>query len=386
MRSHVITSAIVFGRTAVGYIPTVSGTPQLLGVAQNPVIDRDSCGSSRFGDRAFWTCRDSEPYDSNGIPTLPIWSSSASWTDFDADGTPLLQEVDSPGFNGTGLLMYGTDNEQPFFPIPADLCGDNTAGGCADGTRYALWPDQPPLVTSTADDGSIVAYTWIRQAHINSGLGDLDPDPPVILYRVDYSPATAAPADQPTVTIVEEDFWSADDFGYGDYGGVVKDGIAYLYGHNSANSIGLAKVPVGSVEDKTAYEYYVNGTWVGGANPGVNASGIAIPNVSAGGQGTYYFSEVWGLYVWIGQASNTASPNFYVTTAPSPEGPWDTPFLFYAAPPGNYLFGGYTLQAHTSLLANDTENAIYLTYTKIDLNSAGTASYYTTPLVYVQWE
>lgn len=383
MRSHLVTSAIVvFGRTAFGYIPTVSGTPQLLGLVQNPVIDRDSCGSTRFGDRAFWTCRDSEPYDSNGNPTLPIWASSASWTDFDADGTPLLQEVDSPAANGTGLLMYGADNKTPFFPIPADLCGSNTAGGCTDGTRYAIWPDQPPLITSTDDDGNIVAYTWIRQAHITNALEDLDPDPPAILYRVNYTPATA---DLPTATVVEEDFWTAEEFPYGVYGGVVSDGVAYLYGHNSVNTVGLARVPVGSVEDKSAYEYYVNGTWVDTANPGVNATGISIPNVSAGGQGNYYFSEVWGLYVWIGQASNTASPDFYVTTSASPEGPWDTPALFYAAPPGNFFLGGYSLQAHPGLLANDTENGIYLTYTRPVVNDAG-VSYYTTPLIYVEWE
>jgi hypothetical protein len=382
MRFHVVISTIVFGRTVTGYIPTVSGTPQLLGLVQDPIINRDSCGSTRFGDRAFWTCRDSQPYDSSGTPTLPIYSSSASWTDFNSDGTPAFQEVESPAGNGTGLLMYGTNDEKPFFTIPSELCGDNTAGGCSDGTRYAIWPDSPPLVTSTEQDGSIIAYTWLKQAHITSSLGNLDPDPPVILYRMNYSPTAAD--DLPTVTIVEENFWTSDEFPYGDYGGVVKDGICYLYGQNSAGSVGLARVPVNSTEDKSAYEYYIDEVWVD-TNPGVNASGLNIPNVSAGGQGTFYFSEVWGLYVWIGQPGISVSPDFYITTCASPEGPWDTPTLFYSAPSGNYLFGGYTLQAHTSLLANDTVNGIYLTYTKPIIDSDD-VSYYNTPLVYVEWE
>lgn len=362
------------------YIPTVSGTPQVLGLVQDPTINRDSCGSSRFGSRAFWTCRDSQPFDSNGVPTLPVYSSSASWTDFNSDGTPELQSIS--GY-GTGLLMYGNNNEQPFYPILADECNDNTAGSCSDGTRWAIWPDSPPLVTSEGSDGSIVAYTWIKQSHITSSLGVENPDPPVTLYRVNYDPSTAGSSGLPTVTTVQENFWESTDFPYGPYGGVVSNGYAYIYGQNAAGSVALAKVPVDSVEDKSAYQYYIDETYIT-SNPGVNASGINIPNVSAGGQGTFYYSSVWSLFVWIGQASDSVSADFYVTTSPSPEGPWDTPTHFYSATNGNYFLGAYSLQAHPDLLSSSSENAIYLTYTKNDYTN--NANYYTTPLILVQWE
>lgn len=135
------------------FSPTVRSAT-IVGNVADPAINRDSCGSSRIGTRAFWTCRDSQPYGSNGIPTLPLWSSSASWTNFNADGTPGLQQ-----YGGGG-------SRNPYFPYEADECNGNTAGSCNDGTRYALWPDSPPLVTSTVNN-IVTAYTWIRKKHIN---------------------------------------------------------------------------------------------------------------------------------------------------------------------------------------------------------------------------
>lgn len=388
MNFRIFTNTILLGRIVSAYVPTVSETPQVIGLVQDPTINRDSCGSSRFGDRSLWVCRDSQPYDSDGSPKLPIWSSSASWTNFNPNGTLVLQEVTSPAGSGVGLLMYGGDDETTFYPQPSDLCGENTTGECTDGTRYALWPDQPPLVTSNASDTSVIAYTWIKQSHITSDLATLNPDPPVILYRIEYNTSAGDSTTLPTVTMVEENFWTSDEFPYGTYGGIVKDGVAYLYGQNAALSVGLASVPVASIEDKTAYLFYIDEGWAT-SNPGVNASGLDIPNVSAGGQGTFYYSNAWDLYVWIGQASLSIDPDFFVTTCASPEGPWDTPMLFYSAPSGNGSFGGYTLQAHPGLLppAGDdaAEGGIYLTYTKPTESGAG-VDYYTTPLVYVEWE
>lgn len=134
------------------FSPTV-GKATVVGNVADPAINRDSCGSTRIGDRAFWTCRDSQPYDSNGVPVLPIWSSSASWSDFNADGTP-------------GLQQYGGDGSRnPYFPYTAGECNGNSAGSCADGSRYAIWPDSPPLVASTVNN-IVTAYTWIRKSHI----------------------------------------------------------------------------------------------------------------------------------------------------------------------------------------------------------------------------
>lgn len=146
---HGVSSAIL----ATGaFTPTV-GKATVVGNVADPAINRDSCGSTRIGNRAFWTCRDSQPYDSNGVPILPIWASSASWSNFNADGSPGLQQ-----YGGGG-------SRNPYFPYTADECNGNSAGACADGSRYAIWPDSPPLVTSSINN-IVTAYTWIRKAHI----------------------------------------------------------------------------------------------------------------------------------------------------------------------------------------------------------------------------
>jgi hypothetical protein len=104
----------------------------------------------------------------------------------------------------------------------------------------------------------------------------------------------------PTVTLVNENFWLYGSVPYGVYGSVVKDGIAYLFGQPSNGHTALAKVPTGSIEDQSQYQFWVNGAWTS-RMPGINDANINIPNVSAGGQGTYYFSTYWNKWVWIGQ-------------------------------------------------------------------------------------
>jgi hypothetical protein len=360
------------------FIPTVSGTPQLLGNVSDPTIDRDSCCSARFGSRELWTCRDSDPY-ANGVPTLPIYSSSASWTEFVSGNTPLISTwTDAAGNTETGLLCSGDNYEEPFFPILADECGTNTAGACTDDTRYAIWPNSPPLVTSdNTTTGVIEAFTWITEAHISDELVVLVADPGTTLYQITYDPSVNGDSTGlPNVTTIQENFWTEDQMPYGSYGGVVVNDIAYLYGQNAAGTVALAQVPVGSVTDQSAYQFYVNGAWTS-IIPGVNDTDIGLTNAGAGAQGTFYYSTVWDLYVWIGQASLSIAPDFYITTAAAPEGPWAEPSNFYSA---EYVAESYTLQAHPGLLANESENAIYLSYT---VNSA--EGYYT-PLIYVQWE
>ncbi|KAI7972216.1 hypothetical protein EIK77_003640 [Talaromyces pinophilus] len=163
---------------------------------------------------------------------------------------------------------------------------------------------------------------------------------------------------------------------YSVYGGVVVDDIAYLYGKNAAGTVGLAQVPAASITDKSACQYYVDGAWTS-TIPGVNDTGVGPTNASAGGQGTYYYSSVWDLYVWIGQAGISVAPDCFITTTPAPEGPWATLVKFYSA---DYISWSYTLQAHPGLLANSSENAIYLSYVVYD------SGLYWTPLIYVQWE
>lgn len=106
----------------------------------------------------------------------------------------------------------------------------------------------------------------------------------------------------PSVSLVDENFWAYGSIPWGNYGNVVKDGTAYLFAKPSNGVVSLAKVPAGSVEDKSQYQYWVNGGWTS-SQPAIGDANIGITNVSAGGQGTYYFSDFWNKWVWIGQVS-----------------------------------------------------------------------------------
>ncbi|KAI8955280.1 hypothetical protein F4801DRAFT_602871 [Xylaria longipes] len=342
------------------FTPTVKSAT-VVGNVADPAINRDSCGSTRIGTRAFWTCRDSQPYDSNGVPILPIWASSASWSDFNADGTP-------------GLQQYGGGSSRnPYFPYTTGECNGNSAGICDDGTRYAIWPDSPPLVASTTNNIA-TAYTFSTK----------DPDPATSLYKLTYDLGTSDSNALPTVTLVNENFWAYGSIAFGNYGYVIKDGIAYLFGQPSNGVVSLAKVPVGSIEDQAQYQYWVNGVWTS-SRPGINDANISIPNVSAGGQGTYYFSTYWNKFVWIGQAGISVSADFFITTADSITGPWESPVNFYSGQSGSYALGAYTLQAHPGLNpgGSTSTNEIYISYTKNDV--LDNTSLYSTPLIHIQW-
>lgn len=363
--------------------PVVKGTPQVLGFAIDPSLNRDSCGSVRFQSRDFWTCRDTQLLI-NDQPEFQIVSSSASWSEYNWDSSPYIE----PFLDGSdGLMMNGNNNKVPFFPLQHGQCNNNTAGLCADSSRYVIWPDSPPMITSGRDIGFITAYTWITNAKIRPDFSSVTPDPSASLYKITYDPFTWDAKALPEVEIIDGSFWAESSIPYGAYGNVVKDSTAYLYGKSSNGRVSLARVSSAFVEDKSAYEYYVNSAWRS-TQPSKDDIGAAIPNASAGGQGTYYFSDSWQSYVWIGQAAISISADFYITTAPSPEGPWQEPRLFYSGENGSGGLSSYSLQAHPDmvLLGN---NEIYLSYTKTDSAGGSGDIYqtrYSTPLIKVEWK
>lgn len=114
---------------------------QVLGLVSDPALDRDSCGSVPFGDRIFWTCRDTQLFYPNGSVKLdPLITSTGSWSDFDSTGGPLLQDMPEGADPLHTVIMrqYGENSiERAFFPVTDAFCGD-PAGGCRDGTRYAM--------------------------------------------------------------------------------------------------------------------------------------------------------------------------------------------------------------------------------------------------------
>ncbi|KAK4561432.1 hypothetical protein LTR86_004750 [Recurvomyces mirabilis] len=277
--------------------------------------------------------------------------------------------------------MYGDNSDSvAYFPVQADECGPSPAGGCPDGTRYAIWQNSRPMIAGSGSSSSAALYTWITRSHIASDLSNLDPTPATSLYRSDYAMGLTL-SQLPPVTLVNEYFWPQDSIPYGTYGWVQDSGHSYLYAQMSNNAIALARVPTAAVEDVSQYRYYTSTGWTN--TPPINgASEAVVPNAGTGGQGTFYYSQYFGAYVWIGIGAIGCNANFYVATAPAPEGPWSTPALFYAGENGSNGCGAYSQQAHPELTNNDGQgNYIYVTYTKVDGANVG----YSTPLIKITW-
>ena len=347
--------------------PVVSGTPQVLGVVEDPKLNRDSCTSTRVGKREFWTCRDSESYP--GHPGF-FYTSTASWTDFNPDGTPAVKSHN--------LTCFG-DNTGTYFKTASGECP--TSGFCKDGTRWAIWPDTRPLPVD-GKNGAMSLYSWIRDAHVKGLSGINGPAPPTSLYRSNYDGSNSNAL--PSVTLISAAFYPTSAIAFGNYGWVIHPagGTAYLYGH-STNGVALARVPLGSIENKSKYQYYYPATksWSSKA-PAYSNKDVAITHAGTGGQGTFYYSSYFGSYVWIGSPSIGDNSAFQITTAPAPQGPWETPETFYTGPEGTNKSDlvAYSQQAHRGLSeAMGNGKDIYLTYTKVD-------KFYSTPLVRMQWK
>jgi len=373
-------------RTSRSITPSVNNV-RVIGNVTDPLVSRDSCTSTRIDGRAFWTCRDTQQYNAQtGQALTTVNTNSASWSTSLMFG-PEIQMATKLGAGSTGnnalLAMYGGDasSQTPYYPVLSDECP--STGFCSDGTRWAVWPDTAPMIASTAYDGTTIAYTWIPRSHL-SGLTLLNSPVSYTLYKTIYTTSDNSNA-LPTVSVVDEQFWAAGEIGYGDYGNVVKDGNAYLYGQTSSRTTALARVKTSEIENKSAYEYYVNGAWTT-TKPAMHDAGIAIANAGAGGQGTFYWSAYFNAYVWIG-GTEFPGADFFITTAPSPEGPWTATKKIYSGESGNYNgIGAYSCVAHPALLPSDdaSENGIYLTWTQ----QWNTTTYgaYTTPLVYVTFD
>lgn len=344
------------------WIPTVKSVYEFGNVA-DPALNRDSCGSVRVDDRMLWTCRDTQGFGSNGKPTLPVWLSSAAWTNFNGLALP-------------DTHMYSTSNRNPYYTQLQSECPNNSAGVCGDGTRYAIWPDQPPVIT--AKNGNIwTGYAWIARQHIRDDFSSVVKDPKVSLYKFVYDVKSADRNAVPRMTLVREAIFPQGSFPFGTHGSAVKDGLVFLWGKASNGRIAMARVPTWAVEDSGRYEYYFDGRWTS-QRPNIDNRGVEVPNSSAGGQGTYFYSPYWKKWVWIGQNFFSIVADFQITTADIPEGPWDTPQSFYRGKDGSAPLSAYTLQAHPGmhLAGYHDGNDIYISYTKQD-------DVYTTPLIRV---
>ncbi|KAK7000559.1 hypothetical protein R3P38DRAFT_3056369 [Favolaschia claudopus] len=366
---HLSYGFIVFSCILVAAARTV--TPEVASITNyGSVLDqlnRDSCSSSRWTPSVvLWTCRDSQTFQPDGNPVDPSIANTASFSTLPSSPRNPQNLTLSPPQN-VGELFYKLEaDECP----PLGLCGDS---------RWVGWPDTGPVVTSTGVLGAVNAYAFIARQQL-SGLAVVQTDG-YSLYRV--TSAHAGPQ-LPTTKVEVSAFWSRTEIGYGSAGSVLHNGYAYLYGATPNRKLAVARAKLGlfgRLEDKKAYEYWVNGAWTRNA-PLLNDTSIVLENTSAI-QGTIYWSPKWESFVWIG-GDFFPNANFYVSTSPKAEGPWTPAQLFYSGAVGNGSLPAYSAIAHPSL-TDGTGNYIFLTWTKTRPAPNG-ADLYDTPLVRVDWK
>lgn len=354
-------------------VPQVYGEPQVLGIVSDPRFNRDSGTSVRVGHRELWTWRDTGHW-----PDQPFFftSSTAAWSDFDAEGRPKVE-------HGTLRLYHGDPyNQSPYFAIPSNECNPHS-GAFEDGSRIAIWPDTRPLAVPS-NSGNTLLYTWIKQPHI-IGLEDLIPAPATALYRAVYHHGSSSGTQNPPDTkLLNNCFWPTGSIAYGSYGYLVHDEEAYLYGKLSGGKgIAVAKVAIDKLEDPKAFRFYTTSSGWSTKRPEMDDSNAAVPNAGTGGQGTYYYSRYFKSFVWIGGSWMGLGGDFYVATAPAPEGPWTKPAALYTGEVGTGKLPAYSHQAHPGLSEDEGNGRdIYITYTKVDASPGG----YSTPLIRVVWQ
>ncbi|CAL5866176.1 uncharacterized protein PFLUO_LOCUS383 [Penicillium psychrofluorescens] len=361
----------------------------LKGTAIEPTLNRDGCGSTAWGDRILWVCRDTQPVFPNGTTNKPaVWDGSASYSNMTHEGPAFIpippdgQVEDNAGYTHE-LLLYGNNHESPFYVLSDEFCGNNSAGLCPNGLRYPRSPDSPPLVTSYDEGtGMITAYTWIKnKLHDNNTNVIINPS--TALYKVTWSPMVegADSAVLPKTAFVSPTFFQENEFAYGAAGNIIVNDTAYLWAQSFLGAAtSLARVPLSGIEDLSRYEYYVSGAWTSHMPSSVNVTEATI-NCTAGGQGTFYYSPAWSSYVWIGGVGQEINGEFFVSTSPAPEGPWTTPEHFLTVPLGNYTeIPAYGFQAHPDLVVDENSNDMYISYTKKMTTG------YQTPLYLLEWE
>lgn len=373
------------------YVP---GSAVVIANVTDPSLSRDSCGSTLIGSRVLWVCRDTKGYKNDGEGPGHIVPNSASWSDVNSDGTPRIVH-NAPAGSGSNhsnpvVLLYGgsynTTDSRPFYPLNATDEDAPYGFNYTANTRFATWPGQPPMVANSS--GSVIsAYTWIDVHDIftNTSGEEVTSNQPTSLYRFDFNTDVSAESDAPPMpTQVNERFWPQDEWGYGAFLAFVNGSTAYLYAQNdNRTAVALARVSINSIEDIDSYQYYVNDAWTK-TRPSLTESSAYIPNLSGPTrQGTVYWSPPFQSFIYIGSdgkqtvnASHTCDLptngqsglgclEFFISTAPKPEGPWEEPSYFYSVPKGNGTLGAYSVQAHPEYVPNpQTNKSMYITYTQ----------------------
>ncbi|ORX40734.1 hypothetical protein BD324DRAFT_647649 [Kockovaella imperatae] len=335
-----------------------------------PNYQRDSCVTADHlvGGRALWLCRDTELLqDQNILQVDGFISSTASWSNQNASNLPDLVPIPPPSEQGQlnvtdpytlQLTQYGGDPPSgAYFPETPSECGAS-GGSCSNGTRFAIWPDAPAYVTDVASDGTTTMYMYMT---LTRQLKNIDTEPPTSLYKLVYT--TGGDADAlPEQTLIGQDFFPEGTYNYGAYGGFIGqlDGLLYLYGMANDGTVGLARVALADIEDSSKYQFYVGGLWVS-TIPAIDDTAAEVYVGGAGGQGTFFYSELYAQYVLLAQV-NGFGMVISASTSLLPEGPWTAAETLTYLDPGNDIT--YSFAAHPEM--NTNPNQIYASYTQIN--------------------
>ncbi|KAJ7240782.1 hypothetical protein C8J57DRAFT_1527443 [Mycena rebaudengoi] len=355
--------ALILSSTALGLhlnvtrravTPVVASTTSY-GSLVDQGMNRDSCSSSLWSNNVIWTCRDTQQLI-NGRPGPGVLANTATFSGMPSDKS-----------NPQRLVLASQPYGTLFYPLESDECPQ--FGLCGDGTRWVGWPDTGPVVTFRGSGGQVNAYAFIGKMHI-SGISAVNTPSTSIYHLLSQN---AGPL--PSTSVVASSFWTSSQIGYG-----VAASVVYLYGGTPGGKLAVARAArtgfLSALDDHSLYEFYVNGAWTR-TIPDSNNAGVVLPNTSSV-QGTIYWSPKWQSYVWIG-GDGFPSANFFISTAPNPEGPWTAAKLFYSGSVGTGPLPAYSTVAHPSL-TDGTGNYIFISWTKVN------DDVYDQPLVRVDWQ
>ncbi|KAJ7478724.1 hypothetical protein B0H11DRAFT_2194285 [Mycena galericulata] len=317
---HLSAAALCLGSTAIAVpsnvrravTPVVASTTSY-GSLNAQGLSRDSC-TSILWSTVLWVFRDTEQIASNGEAVLPVVANTASFSGLpSAPNSPQTLVLTSP--QGFGSLFYPLESDE--YP---------SSGECSDGTRWVGWPNTAPVVTFRGTTGQVNAYAFIARDHLN-GLTTFNM-PSYTMYHL----LSQSSGPIPTTSVDVSSFWSTTQIGYGSAASVVNNGYAYLYGATPNGKLAIARAALtgflGALDDKTLYDYYVNG-------------------------GTLFVS-----YVWIG-GDSYPDASFLISTAPNPDGPWTAATQFYSGVVGIRSLPAYSAVAHPGL-TDGTGNYIFI--------------------------
>ncbi|KAJ7471631.1 hypothetical protein B0H11DRAFT_1919476 [Mycena galericulata] len=204
----------------------------------------------------LWMCRDTEQIASNGEAVLPVVANTASFSGLpSAPSSPQMLVLTSP--QGFGSLFY---------PLESDECP--SSGEYSDGTRWVGWPNTAPVVTVRGTTGQQRVRIYCagppQRAHDSQYAELHDVSPPL----AEFGPHSYYELGRVVVLVYNSDrVWIRCVVNNGYVNFILTrpptEYTAYLYGATPNGKLAIARAALtdflGALDDKTLYEYYVNG-------------------------------------------------------------------------------------------------------------------------------